>query len=776
MKTFPLFLKQNLRGYLILICVVCLPHIAVAIEPIATIGQPRPEKYAFLDSHTILRVVRTHIQVVDADTGEVVDEFGKFEDGYDVMFSPTGSHFVSQDYIKDSKAHTVSIWDANAREKISEWTVEDRIDLVTFSPIEPILAASINDRIYLWNWEEGEFIGEMFGKRRPSTSCFYVNGRRSKCHSPVRDMSAVFSPDGKYLIVASMRPDIELWNVETRQLEAHFEGHTGNWVEGIAISSDGNYLATFEEVTATIYVWNMDTRRLLWKAKNGDDSITDIQFSPDRQQLFVATSTRGLSKSGFGPWEGWDDMVRVWDVKSGQQIDSFNTEFRRLQAMTLSPDGKTMLLEYSDAGVLWDIQKKETLHMWGDFNGYVFSTVRLSPDGKTVVNRSRNYIKTWDVASQQMQLLVSANGYQFEGLAISPDSQKIAVIKDSWIELRDIHTGKVEAQLLNPSGFSSDHHLAFSQSGKLLAVGSYSRGMLILDVKGLKEIQRIQPKIGPDSPIIYHTAFSENDEYLAATAQTRISNNNYKHWILLWKRIGETFVLQYTWEVQGSESKPAFFTNRTDGSTVLATPGAKGIQIWKLLLDSAELLTTLEGSPPIRFSPDGRYLYSAAQIWDWQTNRPINNPSYPWFEDISQDGSVLLSYKMRGQYQVYDVKHTLSLLPYAVEPKDKKIVTLGEIKRNQLLQNFPNPFNPETWIPFQLADKNNVTIQIYTPTGNLVRTLSLGVMSEGDYSSQNKAIHWDGCNNQGEPVSSGIYLYTINAGDFSATRKMLIRK
>lgn len=98
------------------------------------------------------------------------------------------------------------------------------------------------------------------------------------------------------------------------------------------------------------------------------------------------------------------------------------------------------------------------------------------------------------------------------------------------------------------------------------------------------------------------------------------------------------------------------------------------------------------------------------------------------------------------------------------------------MKRNQLLQNFPNPFNPETWIPFQLADESYVTVRIYSPTGRLVRRLSLGTMPAGDYSSQSHAAYWDGRNQIGEPVSSGVYLYTINAGKFSATRKMLIRK
>ena len=101
---------------------------------------------------------------------------------------------------------------------------------------------------------------------------------------------------------------------------------------------------------------------------------------------------------------------------------------------------------------------------------------------------------------------------------------------------------------------------------------------------------------------------------------------------------------------------------------------------------------------------------------------------------------------------------------------------LGAVKRNQLLQNFPNPFNPETWIPFRLANESHVTIHIYAPTGQLVRRLSRGTMPAGDYSSQAKAVYWDGRNQIGEPVSSGIYLYTISTGDFSATRKMLIRK
>ena len=97
-------------------------------------------------------------------------------------------------------------------------------------------------------------------------------------------------------------------------------------------------------------------------------------------------------------------------------------------------------------------------------------------------------------------------------------------------------------------------------------------------------------------------------------------------------------------------------------------------------------------------------------------------------------------------------------------------------KETVLLPNYPNPFNPETWIPYQLAEPAEVTIRIYAIDGSLVRVLSLGYKATGIYQNRTRAAYWDGRNQLGEPVASGIYFYTLTAGDFTATRKMLIRK
>ena len=97
-------------------------------------------------------------------------------------------------------------------------------------------------------------------------------------------------------------------------------------------------------------------------------------------------------------------------------------------------------------------------------------------------------------------------------------------------------------------------------------------------------------------------------------------------------------------------------------------------------------------------------------------------------------------------------------------------------EETQLLLNYPNPFNPETWIPYQLAKATEVTVSIYSVNGTLIRTLALGHQAAGVYQSKSQAAYWDGRNEFGEQVASGVYFYTLTAGDFSATGKMLVRK
>ena len=93
-----------------------------------------------------------------------------------------------------------------------------------------------------------------------------------------------------------------------------------------------------------------------------------------------------------------------------------------------------------------------------------------------------------------------------------------------------------------------------------------------------------------------------------------------------------------------------------------------------------------------------------------------------------------------------------------------------------LLPNFPNPFNPETWIPYHLANASDVQITIYDTRGSIVRTLVLGHQAAGYYTDRNRAAYWDGQNGLGESVASGVYIYQLQTDTVSLLRKMVILK
>jgi hypothetical protein len=131
-----------------------------------------------------------------------------------------------------------------------------------------------------------------------------------------------------------------------------------------------------------------------------------------------------------------------------------------------------------------------------------------------------------------------------------------------------------------------------------------------------------------------------------------------------------------------------------------------------------------------------------------------------------------------------DSKFGVDSIRYSVTEKDIQLgrISLGDLltyaipNRTELLQNWPNPFNPETWIPFKLKEASDTSIIIHDIHGRIVRQLDLGYIHPGVYQTKATAAYWDGTNNIGERVASGVYFYHLKAGEFSASRKMVILK
>ena len=166
-------------------------------------------------------------------------------------------------------------------------------------------------------------------------------------------------------------------------------------------------------------------------------------------------------------------------------------------------------------------------------------------------------------------------------------------------------------------------------------------------------------------------------------------------------------------------------------------------------------MRTLEGHTgrvsSVVFSPDGNTLVSG-----------------------SRDSTILL-WDFRRFTTWGDIKHAVADGTMQASELSPSATAFMPV-RTALLPNYPNPFNPETWIPYQLKKSAQVTLTIYDMNGGRVRTLEVGHRPAGVYRSRERAVYWDGRNQQGELVANGVYFYTLTTADFNATRKMLVGK
>ena len=198
---------------------------------------------------------------------------------------------------------------------------------------------------------------------------------------------------------------------------------------------------------------------------------------------------------------------------------------------------------------------------------------------------------------------------------------------------------------------------------------------------------------------------------------------------------------------------------------------------------------------------------TAPMLWEVETRRTVaNGDTLPlavnigeWDLRVTADISALDTTQshpislLPGENGVYSAKIAISEDNLAVNgvkeiliaAKDEAgnisqltaTVTLNNLRYlTELLPNYPNPFNPETWIPYRLAKDADVTLTIYDVSGNVVRQFNLGHQRAGSYETKSQAVYWDGTNDSGEPVASGVYFYNLSIDDFSKTRKATILK
>ena len=615
----------------------------------------------------------------------------------------------------------------------------------------------------------------------------------------------VFSPDNRTL-ASIHKENIDLWDFTTGEQKGRLTGHTG-WIRDVAFSPDGSTLVSTDS-DKTVRLWNVQTATYRNILSQHRAEISSIVFSQDGKTLIgedrdnslrlwdVATETEkivvdrervrniNISPDGKTIATSGSDTVRLWNAETGEHITDLNGQNISINGIDFSPDGSTLASGGGDTLYLWDVATgARKMSINGHTNG--LTGIAVSSDFNTLATASREKILLWHPTTGKYKKMIFGGYWSYQrSLTFSPDGNTLASQASLNTHLWDITRGVHITALYqynrdtqnNESGSSS---IAFSPDGQLLAGGGRHSTLVKLWYKG----RTLKAELAGHTAGITSVAFSHDSRFLVS--------GSHDHTVRLWD--------------VASEAQMATFTGHSDvvlsvafnpDASLVASGGKDGkIVLWDVATGESRIINTghTRGINSLVFSRDGNILISGGTIWGALWNDPTvriwdvktgeqksilaGHTSGKINVAFSPDGKTLLTGSGDGTVLIWDYNTIMGTKDVPSQQLAEHVNRDGNVDLQVLLlPNYPNPFNPETWIPFQLAKPAHVTLYIYGVDGQLVRTLKLGNKQAGLYHSKNRAAYWDGKNAFGEPVASGIYYYTLSTGEFSATRRMVIRR
>lgn len=754
-----------------------------------------------LDNTVRLWNVETHTNIAKLE--------GHVEAVTSIAFSPKGMLLAS-----GAGDGTVKLWDVNTHTNIA--TFEEHavaITSVTFSPDGRHLAAgALDGTIELWDVEARQNTATFVGRDVSILVSIFEEEYERFWPTPVS-----FSPDGSTL-AAGTGNSIKLWDVETEENILTFEV-PGEPVVSVSFSPDGTTLAA--GLLSGIKLWDVATR------------TNTVTFPLPRGTFFIPIPDISFSHDGTLIAFTVSEALGLWDVETSTLINIFFEHTRAINSVSFSRDG-SLASGSSDGTVrLWDVSSlKEPQEALGASTVFPLTESDLHGSVVTLTLNGHQFTDNEEHIADGVVVLVSG----IRGVTVRNSFFLANRINDSEVAVElefdgtDFDTDAtltftlVAIEYVNYQGFlqvftAQVPVTAIQQSNATVRIVPSpvvsptvaERLTFSLNIAGGENVVGYQATVMFDDSVFEYTE-SANGDYLPTGAFSADPVINYNwidgtlfdegHWegsvtlaanTLAGVANGDGTLATLTFEVEDFKASKLtlsqFYLVDSEG------------KLWEATIENAEITLPPEPADAILgdINRDGLVNIQDLVIVGARLGQRGHNSA-----DLNGDGLVdivdlvlvanelgaaaaapSLNPQVLAQLTAADVKDWLKQARKIdlTDPAYLRGITVLEQlhkvltpKVTALLPNFPNPFNPETWIPYHLSKDADVTLHIYTMNGTLVRTLTLGYQTAGMYQNRSRAAYWDGKNEFGEKVASGVYFYTLTAGEFSATRKMLIWK
>ena len=718
-----------------------------------------------------------------------------------VAFSnPDGSTLASS----GQEDHTVRLWDVATRRPIT--TLKEHtgpVHSVTFSRDgSTLISGSADGRVLLRNLESGNAAG--------------LSGHES--------LSALaFSRNGAFMASGSGTGSIKLWDAVTKTQIAVLDGHTDR-IQKMAFSPDGSLLASAGRWDPVVKLWDVGTRELAGTLRN-IGKVSSVAFSPD-----------GATLASGGGWN--DAKVRLWDTSTRQLIGTLEGHLGAVSSVSFSPDGTILASGggWDDNSViLWDVGNQELI---GTLEGhdYGVGTVAFSPDGKTLASGSDG-VRVWDVTTRT-RIATLLGREPVYAVAFSPDGKILVSGVRETVNLREVGTWETSTPLgghtdvVHSVAFSRDGTLASGSSdGTVLlwnlrpqpqsmtkaTIGHRHRGV-VGTVLALPLVVRVLDQYGdPLAGVTATFTITAGGGTLSTTTATTDADGRASTTLtfgpqpgtntveatvgglesLIFTAIGQTTATTLDKlsgdQQQGLAGIPlveplvvevrdqtgatyaaakVIFTITAGGgtlSTTTATTDADGRASTTLTLGREPgtniVRASISGLQPVTFTAtakatpdfDGNGVTDVSDFFLFVEAFGGSDPRF----DLDASGSV-------------DFADFFLFAEHFGQPARAKLVALARERIGLpdgpgLQQNAPNPFNSQTVIPWFVLQSGPARLEVFALTGQRVAVLHQGPQKAGLY-----RLRWDGRDDQGRPLASGVYVYRLVTAEAVQTRKLTL--